>query len=276
MPIGPKKMPFLEHLAELRQRLLIILVTLGVGSLAFYPFTPAIVDWLFSPAADLLPKDGLFVFGPFQAFMFRYKVASYAAIVLTSPIWLYHLLAFFLPALRPNERKYFMPTLVAIIVLFVAGNLFCHYWIVRPSFEWLLAQNGGGIDLQQFLYNTFHIGEPSQGFRVQLQQIADADRFLNGLAILMIAFGLTFELPVLLFFLLGVGVVKYAVLRRNWRWVYLGLVTFATMTTPDWSPVTIGLLFVCVVVLYEAAMVTARFAFAKRIKEQAAEFAKAS
>lgn len=276
MPIGPKRMPFLEHLAELRQRLLIVLVTLGVGSLAFYPLTPAIVDWLFAPAADILPKDGLFVFGPFQAFMFRFKVSSYAAVVLLSPIWLYQVLAFFLPALKPSERKYFMPTLVAIITLFIAGNLFCHYAIVRPSFEWLLAQNGGGFDIQQYLYDTFHIGQPSAGFAVQLQQIADADRFLNGLAVLMIAFGLTFELPVLLFFLLGIGVVKYAVLRKNWRWVYLGLITFATMATPDWSPVTIGLLLLSVVVLYEAAMVAARFAFAKRIKEQAAALSEAS
>lgn len=269
-------MPFLSHLAELRQRILVILLTVSIGSLVIYPFTPSIVDWLFAPAAEFLNKQELYVFGPLQAFMFRFKVASYAAIVLTSPIWLYQALAFFLPALKPNERKYFLPTLIAIIVLFIGGNLFCHYVVVRPSFEWLMAQGPGGINVDQFLFKYFHIGDPSPGFTVKLQTLADADRFLGGLAILMIAFGLTFELPVLLFFLLGVGIVKYATLRRNWRYVYLGLITFSTMSTPDWSPVTIGALLASVVVLYEAAMLAARFGFAARIKAQAAEMAKVS
>lgn len=276
MPIGPQRMPFLNHIAELRQRILVILLTVSIGSLAMYPFTPSIVDWLFAPAAEFLRQQELYVFGPLQGFMFRFKVASYAAIVLTSPIWLYQLMAFFLPALKPNERKYFVPTLFAIIVLFIAGNLFCHYVVVGPSFEWLLAQAPGGINVDQFLYNVFHIGDPSPGFTVKLQTLPEADRYLAGLTVLMIAFGITFELPVLLFFLLGVGIVKYATLRRNWRYVYLGLITFSTMSTPDWSPVTIGALLLSVVVLYEAAMLAARFGFATKIKAQAAEMAKVS
>jgi sec-independent protein translocase protein TatC len=267
-------MPFLSHLAELRQRILVIALVIGIGSLVTYPFTEAIVNWLFQPVGPYLADHSLNFFGPFEAFGFRFKVATYAAIVLSSPVWLYQALAFFLPALKPNERKWFVPTLFAIIALFIAGNLFCHYVIVAPSFQWLLAQSGGGIDPAKLLYQWFHIGAPAgQGFAIKLQTLAGADKFLGGMVILMLAFGLTFELPVLLFFLLGVGVVKYAVLRKNWRYVYLGLITFASMATPDWSPITIGLLFVSVVVLYEATMVLARFSFASRIKAQIAEMA---
>jgi sec-independent protein translocase protein TatC len=275
MPIGPKKMPFLSHLAELRSRILIIAVTVGVGSFAAYPFTGAIVSWLFQPVAPYLVDSTMNFFSPFEAFSFRFKVASYAAIVLTSPIWLYQALAFFLPALKPNERRWFTPTLAAIIALFVAGNLFCHYVIVAPSFQWLLAQANGGVDVSDLLYRLFHIGSPGHGFAVKLQTLPNANQFLGGMAILMLAFGLTFELPVLLFFLLGVGIVKYAVLRKNWRYVYLGLVIFASGATPDWSPVTIGALFLSVVVLYEVTMMLARMAFASRIKAQVAEMAKA-
>jgi sec-independent protein translocase protein TatC len=75
---------------------------------------------------------------------------------------------------------------------------------------------------------------------------------------------------------MGIGVVKYHVLRKNWRYVYLGLIAFASMATPDWSPVTIGALFAAVVVLYEATMFSAKFAFAGRIKEQVAAAAEAS
>jgi sec-independent protein translocase protein TatC len=225
--------------------------------------------------APYLTGSALYLFTPFEAFMFRFKIASYTAIVLASPIWLYQMLAFFLPALKPNERKYFVPTLFAIIVLFVAGNLFCHYVVVAPSFQWLLAQSGGGIDVGDLMYRVFHTGAPSHGFTIKLETLGGADKFLGGMAILMLAFGMTFELPVLLFFLLGIGIVKYAVLRRNWRYVYLGLVVFSSMATPDWSPVTIGALFACVTVLYEVTMALARIAFAGRIKEQVAEMAKA-
>ena len=64
MPIGPKKMPFLNHLAELRQRLLVIAVTIGVASLVCYPFTQGIVNWLFEPVAPYLTGSALFFFGP--------------------------------------------------------------------------------------------------------------------------------------------------------------------------------------------------------------------
>jgi sec-independent protein translocase protein TatC len=203
-------------------------------------------------------------------------VASYAAIVLTSPVWLYQLLAFFLPALKENERKWFVPTLTAIITLFVAGNLFCHYVIVAPSFQWLLAQSSGGINFHQLMYQWFGIGIKEPGFQIKLQTLAGANQFLGGMAILMLAFGLTFELPVLLFFLLGTGIVKYPMLRKNWRYVYLGLIAFSSLATPDWSPVTIGALFASVVVLYEVTMLTARFAFSTRIKAQFADAAKAA
>jgi sec-independent protein translocase protein TatC len=283
MPIGPKRMPFFSHLAELRHRILVIAVTIGVGSVVAYPFTGSILEWLFAPIAPYLPKDAtgnvaqVFVTGPFEAFLLRFKIASYAAIVLTSPIWLWQLLAFFLPALKEKERKFFVPTFVAILVLFLAGNLFCHYVVLPPSFQWLMAQTtGGSVDLRTLLYNWFHIGSPAGPATVALSVLPVATSFLGGVMIMMLAFGFTFELPVLLFFLIGIGVVKYQTLRKNWRYVYLGLIAFASLATPDWSPITIGALFGAVVVLYECTMVFSRFAFANRIREQALEAAEAA
>lgn len=277
MPIGPKKMPFLDHLAELRHRILVIAVTLGVGAVAMYPFTAQILAWLFQPIAAFLPDQKIFVFGPFEAFMFRFKVATYAALVLTSPIWLWQVLAFFLPALKPNERKYFVPTFIAILVLFISGNLFCHYIVLPPSFAWLMAQTtGGSVDVGALLHAWFGIGAAESVKSVALSVLPGAPNFLNGVMIMMLAFGLTFELPVLLFFLIGIGVVKYQQLRSNWRYVYIGLITFSSLATPDWSPITIGALFLAVTVLYEATLAVARVAFAGRIKEQALEAAQAA
>jgi sec-independent protein translocase protein TatC len=283
MPIGPKKMPFLSHLAELRQRLLVILVVLGVGSLVCYPFTANILAWLFEPIAKFLPPNPLtgrpeiYVTGPFEAFMFRFKIAAYAAAILTSPIWLYQLLAFFLPALKEKERKFFLPTFLAILVLFLSGNLFCHYVVLPPSFEWLMAQTtGGSIDIGYLLHQWFHIGAAATKQTVSLGVLPHATDFLGGVMLMMLAFGFTFELPVLLFFLVGIGLVKYHVLRRNWRYVYLGIITFASLATPDWSPVTIGALFAATAVLYEVTMLLSRVAFSGRIRSQIAAAAEAS
>lgn len=274
MPIGPKRMPFLSHLAELRHRILVIAVTIGVGAMVAYVFTPTVLQWLFQPIAQYLPSSSLNIFGPFEAFTFRFKLATYAALVLTSPIWLYQLLAFFLPALKPEERKWFWPTFVAILVLFLGGNLFCHYVVLKPSFEWLLAQTTGGIDLRKLLYLWFHIGSPeTAGTVVKLSVIANAQQFLGGMMIMMIAFGAIFQLPVLLFFLLYTGILKYSVLRKNWRYAYVVLVAFATLSTPDWSPVTMGSLFVACVVLYEGTMALARVTLRQKIKHQALEAA---
>jgi sec-independent protein translocase protein TatC len=280
-------MPFLSHMAELRHRFLVIALTIGVGACVAYLFTGNIMDWLFKPIAPYIANQALNVFGPFEMFIFRFKIASYAAIVITSPIWLYQILAFFLPALKENERKYFIPTFIAILVLFIAGNLFCHYLVLGVSFQWLLSQNSGGIDFAQLWYpiaKFIHgfipavqaVPPPPPTFTIKLESIAGASQFLNGVAIFMLAFGITFELPVLLYFLLATGLVKYAKLRANWRYVYLGLVAFSSLATPDWSPVTILLLFVASAGLYELTMLLAKFTLAGRIRQQALDAAEAS
>ena len=143
MPIGPQKMPFLSHLAELRQRILVIAVTVGVGSVIRYPFSQDLSLAVRARSLRTSSEQAVRT-GPFEAFLFRFKIAFYAALVLTSPIWLYQLLAFFLPALKEKERKFFVPTFLAILVLFIGGNLFCHYVVLPASFQWLHGADHGG------------------------------------------------------------------------------------------------------------------------------------
>ncbi|NTW28708.1 MAG: preprotein translocase subunit TatC [Coriobacteriia bacterium] len=268
----------MSHIGELRHRFLVIAVTIAFGSVIAYSFTPDILGWLFAPVYPYLPGDhSLVVLSPFEAFMFRFRVASYAAIVLTSPIWVWQVLAFFLPALEEKERKFFYPSFVAIVALFVGGNLFCHYFVVGPSFAWLIGQANGGVDVSQLLYTWFHIGSgASNAATTSLSTLPSAAPFLNGVLVLMVAFGITFELPVLLFFLMSVGLVKYATMRKNWRFVYLGLITFGSLATPDWSPVTIGTLIGALIILYEATMLIAKYALAAKIKQQAIDAAESA
>lgn len=247
MPIGPKRLPFFEHVAELRQRLIIIVITLMVGSTLLYfdPFYTWIWGWLTSPIIDMIPDGKFIALGPFELFTFRFKVALYASIVVFSPILIWQILAFFIPALKPKERKFIVPTFFVAIALFLAGCAFVYTVIMKPAFQFMLTQGGGLV-----------------------APLADANKYLSGISLMMIGFGLAFEIPIVVFYSIGFGLIPYKKLRANWRYVYAGLALIAAVATPDWSPVTMGALGGSLIVLYEGSLMLARVTFAKRIKEQ--------
>jgi sec-independent protein translocase protein TatC len=125
--------------------------------------------------------------------------------------------------------------------------VFCYYIILSASFAWLAAQAGG---IMQFM--------PQAGDLVLVVEF-----FLLG-------FGICFETPVIVFYLVYFQVVPYAKLRANWRIVYVGATVAAAMITPDWSPVSMTALAVAIIVLYEISMALCRVFLARKIKAQAA------
>ena len=136
-------MSLMEHLGELRMRLVRIVVVLLVSCLIFYLATPTIAQFMLMPVAQYLPanEDGqvlLNVFGAFDAFGLRFQIAFWASLVATAPFILWQILAFFLPALKPKERKWFVPTFIAGVGLFILGTIFCYLIILPPAFEWLI------------------------------------------------------------------------------------------------------------------------------------------
>lgn len=249
MPIGPKRLPFFEHIAELRKRLIIVILTVMVLATVLYApqFYEAIWGWFIAPIKHLVP-DGFVLLGPFEAFTFRFKVALYAAVVVASPIIIWQTLAFFLPALKPKERKWVVPTFFVAILLFAAGVFFAYEVIMKPAFEFMMSQGGELVE-----------------------NLPEANKFLNGIGLLLIGFGLAFEIPIVVFYSIGFGLIPYRKLRANWRYVYAGLAVIAAVATPDWSPVTMGALGGSLVLLYEGSMLMARTVFAKRIREQELE-----
>ena len=148
MPIGPARMPLFDHLGELRMRLVRIVVSLFIAMCVFYMATPTIIQFMCLPVADYLPKgdDGLVVLNVldvFGSFTIRFKVALWASVVACMPIILWQILAFFLPALKPNERKWFIPTFAVGVLLFMFGTVFCYLFILHPAVQWLTDQAGG-------------------------------------------------------------------------------------------------------------------------------------
>ena len=256
MPIGPARMPLFDHLGELRMRLVPIVGCLLIGVCVFYFATPTMGQFLMIPISEYLPKgpDGLPSFmaiDPFEAFSTRFKISIWAAIVACSPVILWQLLAFFLPALKPNERKWFIPTFAAAVVLFILGTVFCYCIILNPAFQWLTDQ--------------------AMGLGTVTPRMAS---YVDIIIKFELGFGVAFELPLVIFYLVVFNVVPYKKLRDSWRGIYVGLLVFCAIVTPDASPVTMALMFAALIVLYEVSLLLARIVLAGRIKKQNQELAK--
>ncbi len=248
MPIGPARMPLMDHLGELRMRLVRIVVCLLVATCVFYLSTNTVVQFLLAPVAEFMPKDEsgavmLNVLGAFDAFSVRITVALWTAVVATAPIILWQILAFFLPALKPRERKWFVPTFVAAVALFILGAVFCYLVILNPAFQWLTDQASGFATI-----------------------LPEASQWVDIIIKFELGFGIGFEMPLVVFYLVMFNIVPYKKLRASWRVVYVALLIFSAMVTPDASPVTMMLMFAAMVVLYELSLVAARIGLKKRIK----------
>ena len=187
---------------------------------------------------------------PFEAFAVRFQISLWAAIVACSPVILWQLLAFFLPALKPKERKWFIPTFVAAVALFIIGTVFCYAIILNPAFQWLTDQAMG-------------LGYVAPRMSSYVDIIIKFE----------IGFGVAFELPLVIFYLVIFDVIPYKKLRGGWRTVYVALMVLCAVVTPDASPVTMLLMFAAMIVLYEGSLLLARVALARRIKRQNAELA---
>lgn len=253
MAIGPARMSLMEHLGELRMRLVRVLACLLVAMCVFYLATPTIAQFLLAPVADFMPKDDagnvmLNVFGAFDAFSVRISIALWAAAVACAPVILWQILAFFLPALKPRERKWFIPTFIAAVCLFVGGVVFCYCLILNPAFEWLTSQAAGFAAV-----------------------FPEASQWVDIIIKFELGFGLAFELPLIVFYLVMFEVVPYAKLRASWRVVYIVLLVASAVITPDASPVTMLLMFAALVALYEISLLAARIGLKKRIEHQKAQ-----
>lgn len=250
MPVGPARMPLFDHLGELRMRLVRIVACLVVGVFVFFLASATIMDFMLLPISEFVPWDingdpEWYSFGAFDAFTLRFTVSFWASLVATMPVILWQILAFFLPALKPNERKWFIPTVAAGVALFIFGTVFCYLVILHPAFGWLTDQATGMTTI-----------------------LPEAKSWFNLIVKFELGFGFAFELPLIVFYLVIFDVVPYKKLRGSWRTVYIALLVISAMVTPDASPVTMILMFAALVVLYEGSLLVSRLVLGKRIKKQ--------
>jgi sec-independent protein translocase protein TatC len=240
-------MPFMSHLGELRKRLTVVVLTLVVTTVVAYFFTPPIMEILLQPIRQFLPHQ-LATLEPLEAFSVRFVLGFWAALFVTSPIWIWQMLAFLMPALKPKERKFVVPTFLVMVFLFIGGAAFCYFFVLQYSFPWLVAQGEGAM--------TF---------------LAQAGPTIAVVEFFLLAFGIAFQTPIVVFYLVYFGIVPYKKLRKSWRTVYLIIAVVSAGATPDWAPQTMIALALAMVTLWEGSMLACKLVLRSRIKRLASE-----
>jgi sec-independent protein translocase protein TatC len=230
------RMSMLEHLAELRRRIFVALGAVLVGAIIAFALYPQISNYLLRYYRDSIHNQKVtFIFtGPADAFLTRLKVATYGGIVLALPVWLFELWRFITPGLNPKEKRYAVPFVISAIVLFALGAVVA-FLTLEPALNFLL--NIGGTAQRPLL--TY-------------------DKYLTLVSLMVVAFGISFEFPIVLVFLLLARVITTDHLRRARRWSIVGIVTFAAVITPSQDPYSLFFMAVPMYLFYEASIIIGR------------------
>jgi sec-independent protein translocase protein TatC len=227
------KMPFMEHLGELRTRIMRSLFWLLGGLLVTFPFSQWIVDWLAQPVTKLGYK--LVFTAPAEAFWVQMKVALITGLFVASPGILWQVWAFIAPGLHPHERKYAAPFVIIGSLMFIAGGAFALRVVTPYAIAFLLSYA-----------------------RETLQPMITLENHVGFILKFTLAFGLVFELPLLLTILSRMGVVTPKALARNRKYAILGAFIAAAILTPTPDVFNQTLMAGPLILLYEVGIVCAR------------------
>lgn len=229
------RMPLLEHLVELRNRIIKVGIAVVVGALVAWFFYPQIFDALLEPYCDLQGASvgdcTLLQTEPLEGFSVRLKVAGYGGIALAMPVILWQLWRFITPALYAHEKRYAIPFVVSALVLFVLGAALAYYTLPR-ALEFLTSI--GGPELEERF-------RPAPYFQL--------------VSYMMLAFGVGFEFPIVLVFLQLAGVITPATLRSVRRYAIVGILGLVAVITPSGDPYSLLILSLPMYLFYEAAIV---------------------
>lgn len=237
---GPVK-PFLEHLEDLRWVLVKIATTVLIALIGCFYLCPKILILLQAPlkhSGIAEPEKFLKIFGPAEAFSLSFQIALYAGLVISSPLILYFIASFILPALTRKEQKYIAPAFWLGSVFFLAGVCFCYFLVLPMTLKI-------SVDFAKEWLNV------SVDFWTAESYISFVTKFMLGM-------GVAFELPLVVLVLVRFGVLTYDMLRRSRRYVIvLNFILGAVLTTPE--VFTQLIMAIPLTIMYEACIWIAWF-----------------
>jgi sec-independent protein translocase protein TatC len=238
-----KKLPLTSHLQELRKRLILSFIAVGVGFILCYAFADSIFNILALPLYKVMPKGGSLIFiSVAEAFFTYMKVAFIAGLILVSPFILYQVWAFVAPGLYQKEKKYVIPFVLGGSLFFALGILFGYFVAIPYGFKFLL---GFATDF--------------------IKPMPSMKEYLSFSIKFLLVFGLVFEFPVALVLLARIGLINAKMLSRQRKYAILLIFVFAAVMAPP-DIINQVLMAVPLIILYELSIILSRI-FGKKKKE---------
>jgi len=236
-----EKQPFLSHLEELRKRLVVCAIGVGVGFGIAYIFSERLFQLLVAPLKAVLPEGDQLIFTNLPEMFFAYlKVAFIAGILAAAPLIFYELWMFIAPGLYQKEKKMVIPFVISSTILFVGGALFGYFVVFPFGFK-------------------FFIGFSNE----TVKALPSVKQYFSFSMKLLFAFGAVFELPVIIFFLSKMGIVTPQFLRQKRKYaILLTFVLGAILTPPD--VITQCMMAGPLIVLYEIGILVSKVAYKKK------------
>jgi len=227
-------MTLVEHLTELRRRLIICVLAVVMGAIVAFVLYNQILNFLIHPYQQVTHRKTLLITDPLEAFATRLKISAYGGLFLASPVVLWELWRFITPGLHKREKRFAIPFIVSSILLFCMGGAVA-LLTFRPALSFLVGV--GGHNLSAFF---------------------TPGKYLSLITLMIIAFGLSFEFPILLVFLELAGVLPSAKLRKWRRPALVIIVAAAAIITPSQDPYSLFAMAIPMYLFYEGSILVGR------------------
>jgi sec-independent protein translocase protein TatC len=225
----------MQHLIELRHRIIICCIAVAICAVAGWFLYPPISRFLLHPyneiaSSSITEGKALIATSPLDGFAIRIKITAYVAIALSMPVILWQIWRFVSPGLYKHEKRYALPFILSAITLFSLGA-YMAYWTLPKALQWLADVGGNNIT-----------------------QAYTAEKYYQLIAYMMLAFGICFEFPILLIFLQMAGIVQNSTLRKYWRHSIVGIAVIVAVATPSNDPFSMLALSIPLWIFYGIAV----------------------
>jgi len=245
-----EQMTLTEHLAELRSRIIRSLLAVILGIILLLAFYDQVLRWMWQPYRDLCAQKpnlqcDLYFLGPLEGFTTRLSIATYGGIIIALPVILWQIWQFVVPALHAKEKRYAIPFVLSSVFLFLLGGAVA-YWTLTPALDFLIGWSGADV---------------KAAFQIS--------KYVSLFGLMVAAFGITFEFPVLLVFLQLAGVVTPQTLQKHWRYATVIIFVIAAVITPSGDPYSMMALAIPMTLFYIIAIIIGRILQKRKLRAEA-------